>query len=235
MELALSNYVNNNLEKKQNSFLQSTIGKAINTGLNLGIRFLLPNWAEDKVIELKDNLLNYGIKTGISKTVQSLIDVGKSAAGIVTGNFENINQMNAVVKNGGIIDSVSDLFDSALNKLRNSGKIDSNVYSIMKNGKNSILNTVENNIEEMWKEQVYSSRRMEKYISNWKGYYSNHDFNGMEKEYKKIKSEIRNLAPIENTINNARNIETLHKLIKNNGRNFDLTNEEIELANKLSL
>ena len=56
----------------------------------------------------------------------------------------------------------------------------------------------------------------------------------MEKEYNKIKSELKKLIPIENTINNARNVELLHNLIKNNGQNFNLTQEEIELANKLS-
>ena len=57
----------------------------------------------------------------------------------------------------------------------------------------------------------------------------------MEKEYKKIKTELKNLVPIENTINDARNIEILHDLIKNNGKNFNLTQDEIELAGKLSL
>ena len=56
----------------------------------------------------------------------------------------------------------------------------------------------------------------------------------MEKEYKNIKNELKGLIPIENTINNARNVELLHNLIKNNGQNFNLTQEEIELVNKLS-
>ena len=108
MQLTLENNFNNSLEIKQNNFLQSALGKAINNGINIGLRYLLPNWAEDKVIELKDNLLNYGLKDGISKTIQSVIDTGKSAIGIVTGNFENVNQINEAVKNGGILDSVSE-------------------------------------------------------------------------------------------------------------------------------
>ena len=55
----------------------------------------------------------------------------------------------------------------------------------------------------------------------------------MEKEYKKIKTKLKELVPIENTINNARSIEILHNLIKNNGQNFNLTQEEIDLAKKL--
>lgn len=235
MQLELENNFNNSLEIKQNNFLQSALGKAINNGINIGLRYLLPNWAEDKVIELKDNLLNYGLKDGISKTIQSVIDTGKSAIGIVTGNFENVNQINEAVKNGGIIDSVSGIFDSVLNKIYSSGKLNDTTFNLIKNGKNSILNNVEKNIESTLTTQITSSQRMEKYINSWKEYFQNKDFSGMEKEYKNIKTELKQLVPIENTINNARSIELLHNLIKNNGQNFNLTQEEIELANKLSL
>ena len=235
MQLELENNFNNSLEIKQNNFLQSALGKAINNGINIGLRYLLPNWAEDKVIELKDNLLNYGLKDGISKTIQSVIDTGKSAIGIVTGNFENVNQINEAVKNGGIIDSVSGIFDSVLNKIYSSGKLNDTTFNLIKNGKNSILNNVEKNIESTLTTQITSSQRMEKYINSWKEYFQNKDFSGMEKEYKNIKTELKQLVPIENTINNARSIELLHNLIKNNGQDFKLTQEEMELANKLSL
>ena len=235
MQLELENNFNNSLEIKQNNFLQSALGKAINNGINIGLRYLLPNWAEDKVIELKDNLLNYGLKIGISKTIQSVIDTGKSAIGIVTGNFENVNQINEAVKNGGIIDSVSGIFDSVLNKIYSSGKLNDTTFNLIKNGKNSILNNVEKNIESTLTTQITSSQRMEKYINSWKEYFQNKDFLGMDKEYKNIKTELKQLVPIENTINSARSIELLHNLIKNNGQDFKLTQEELELANKLSL
>ena len=235
MQLALENNLNNNLEIKQNNFLQTTLGSAINNGVNIGLRYLLPNWAEDKIIELKDNLLNYGLKEGISKTIQSAVETGKTAIGIVTGNFENVNQINEAVKNGGIIDTFSEVFDSVLNKIYSSGKINSSVYNLIQNGKNSILNNVEKNIESNLTNQIDSSKNLESHINKWKDYFNKKDFSRMEKEYNKIKSELKNLVPIENTINNARNVELLHNLIKNNGQNFNLTQEEIELTNKLSL
>ena len=235
LDVSLNNSLNNNLEMKQNNFLQSTLGKAINNGVNIGLRYLLPNWAEDKVIELKDNLLNFGLKEGISKTIQSVIETGKSAIGIVTGNFENINQINEAVKNGGIIDTFSDVFDQALNKIYSLGMINSTTYNLIRNGKNSILNNVEKNIESNLTNQINSSKRLENYINNWKDYYYKKDFKNMEKEYKKIKAELKELVPIENTINNARVIENIHNLIKNNGYNFNITQSEIELVNKLSV
>ena len=234
LENNLNTSIDNNLEIRQNNFLQSTLGQAINNGVNIGLRYILPNWAEDKVIELKDNLLNYGLKDGISKTIQSTIDTGKSAIGIVTGNFENINQINEAVKNGGIIDNFSELFDSVLNKIYSLGKINTMTFNLIRNGKNSVLNNVEKNIESNLTNQINSSKNLESHINKWKNYFNQKDFQNMEKEYKNIKTELKGLVPIENTINNARAIENLHNLIKNNGQNFDLTQEEIELANKLS-
>lgn len=229
MELILENNLQNNLGEKQNNFLQSALGTAINNGINLGIRYALPNYIEDKVIELKDNLIKYGLKEGINQTVKSTIEAGKGAIGIFTGNFENVNQINEAIKSGGLIDSVSTLVDDVLSKVRNTGKIDNMTYSLIKNGKDTILTNVEKNVETTLTNQIRSSEFLAKYMDNWKGYYKNHDFDGMEKEYKKIKGEMKNLVPIENTIKNARNIETLHNLIKNNGKNFNLSEEEINL------
>ena len=67
------------LSKSQNNFLESTLGKLVNTGLNVGIRALLPNVIEDQVIEIKDAVLNSGFKEGVNQAIKSAIDLGKSA------------------------------------------------------------------------------------------------------------------------------------------------------------
>ena len=41
-------------------------------------------------------------------------------------------------------------------------------------------------------------------------------------------------SPLENTLKEARIIENLHLLIKNNGQDFNLTNEQLELAKMLT-
>ena len=55
----------------------------------------------------------------------------------------------------------------------------------------------------------------------------------MEKEYKKIEIKLNEIAPIEKTINEAKQIGIIHNLIKNNGQDFNLSNEQLELAEKL--
>ncbi len=220
-------------ENTQKSFLETTLGKTINTAIDIGIRALLPDFIDEQIINLKNNLFNNGLKEGITKSIDDAIDLGKSAIGIVTGNFENINQMQAAVKTGGIIDGVSNLLDTVVDKIRNTGLIDYNTANTIKQGKDVILNSVESNIENTFSNQLKSAEYTNKYINNWKEYYNNQDFDGMQREYEKIQKSMKNLVPLEKTINEARTIQNLHKLIKNNGKNFNLTPEELELAEKL--
>ena len=227
--------INNNIEieKEQKNFLETTIGKIVNTGLDIGIRALLPDFIDEQVINLKDNLFEYGFKEGITKTIDDTIDLGKSAIGIFTGNFENIEQMQSAVQTGGLIDGLADLLDTVVGKVSQKGLINSNVANILTQGKDIILDNVQSNIEKTFTEQITNSNNINQYINDWKNAFENKDFNTMEIQYEKIETELKELAPIENTINQARTIENLHNLIKNNGQDFNLTKEQIELAEKL--
>ena len=233
MELENSIYMNLDLEKKQNEFLNSTLWKTINNGIDIGLRYLLPDLVEDEIINLKDNLINYGLKDGIKKSINSVIETRKEAIGIISGNFENIGQIQKVIKNGGLIDKIDNFLDKTLDKAINSGKINQTIGKIVKTGKSSILSNVERNIESTLNSQVENSKNIEKYMNNWKKYFNDRNFSGMEKEYTKLEKELKSLVPIETTIKNARYIENIHKLIKNNGQNFELSERELELANKI--
>lgn len=229
--IEINNNLNNGVEQK--NFLETTLGKTINTGIDIGIRALLPDYIEEQIIDLKDNLIKYGLKDGIKKSIDDALNIGKSAIGIVTGNFENISQVQNAIKSGGIIDNVSNLLDDVINKVYSKGLINFNVARTIKQGKNIILNNVERNIEDNFNKQISSLEFAEKYMNNWKKYFENKDFEGMEREYQKIKKVSKDLIPMEKTISDVRTIENLHKLIKNNGQDFNLTQEQIELAEKL--
>ena len=227
------NNIENTLEKEQKNFLETTLGKIINTGLDIGIRALLPDFIDEQVINLKDNLFEYGLAEGITKTIDDVIDLGKSAIGIFTGNFENVEQMQSAIQSGGLIDGISSLLDTVVNKVMQKGLINYNVASMLTQGKNVILNNIESNIEKTFADQLTTSTNLEAYINNWKNSFENKDFNSMEKEFEKKEEQLKILAPMENTINQARTIENLHNLIKNNGQDFNLTKEQLELAEKL--
>lgn len=229
-----NNISNENLiEEKQRNFLQTNLGKAVNMGLNIGIRYLLPDVIENQVIEIKDSLIQNGLKEGIQTAINSSINLGKSALGIVTGKFESIEQMQNAVKSGGIIDSISNVVNYSINKLVDNGNISNSIGNTIKNGKNAILNNITQNIENEFKNQISNMEKLNKYTENWKNYFNNKDFSGMQREYEKIHTKIKEIVPIEKTIKTARVVENLHQLIKNNGQDFNLTNEELELAKML--
>lgn len=237
--MELANNIDNNILipsnvtlEDQKGFLDSTLGKVINTGLDAGIRFLLPDLIEEQVIDVKDAIINNGFKAGVEEAISSAVDMGKSVIGIFTGKFENVTQAENAVKSGGIIDGISDALDYALNLCSKFGKIPNAICSVIKGGKDAILDTISNNIEEEFKNQVSSVEKISSYMQNWKNSYNNKDLDGMQKEYEKLEKELEKTLPLENTIKEARNIENIHILIKNKG-DFNLTNDELELAQKL--
>ena len=142
--IEINNTINNETQKQ---FLETTLGKTINAAIDMGIRAVLPDFLDNQVINLKDNLLNYGLKEGITKTIDDTIDLGKSAVGILTGNFESVSQMQEVVKTGGLIDGMSSLLDTVVDKVRKEGLINNTIAKTIKQGKNTILNSIESNIE----------------------------------------------------------------------------------------
>ena len=221
-------------EKEQNNFLNSTLGKVINSAIDVGLRMLLPDFVEEGVIEVKDALLQGGLKEGINTAVSSAVDLGKSVLGIFTGKFDNISQARDAIKSGGIIDGISGVLDTVIDKTNSSGLINNNVAYLLNKGKNAILDSVTNKIEDEFTKQIDDTEKLAKYESNWKEYFENKDFTGMEREYEKIKDKLKELLPIESTLKEARVIENLHTLIKKNGQEFNLTNEQLELARMLT-
>lgn len=233
LKTEINNEINNDIKIKQQNFLESDLGKVINTGIDIGLKAILPDFVEDQIIEIKDAIMENGFKEGINQVINSAIDLGKSVSGIFTRNFENISQVQTAVKNGGIIDGVSDLLDVSIKFAKEKGVINSTVASVIKEGKNTILNSVSNKIEDTLTDQLKSVEKLEEHCEKWNEHYKNQDFDKMENSIKNIKKYLDKVVPFENTINNARKIENLHTLIKNNGKKFELSEEEIKLAEKL--
>ncbi len=236
MEIDIQNDLNNkNLEvgKEQKSFLETTLGGIINTGLNLGIKYLLPDFVEDEVINIKD-ILNEGFKEGLNTAIDEAVDLGKSVIGIVTGKFDDVSQMQKAVENGGIIDTISKGIDTAINKVTEKGKLNDTIINVIKKGKNLILDNISSNIEEMIVEQGNEINKFENSINEWKKGYENKDFDLMEKEMKNINKYLEKIMPLENIIKEARLVENVHNLIKNNNKNFEINEVELEAANVLA-
>ena len=180
IDLAINNELENknniNIYEKQRSFLESDLGRTINSALDIGLKAALPNLIEDQVIEIKNTILEQGFKEGIKEVINSGIEIGKSITGVVTGNFENISQVQLAIKNGGVLDSVSKLLDMSINLAKSKNLINNSIAKILKQSKNTIINSVSDKIEETLSNQLKSLEKLEKYCDNWKVYYENRNF-----------------------------------------------------------
>lgn len=230
LSLDIINTIDNNLEKIQKNFLETTLGSIVDNGINIGIKSIFPDFIEDQIIEVKDTFFQEGVKSAVNEAISSAIDIGKSTIGIFTGNFENISQIQQVVKKGGLLDAISSILDTAIDFAKDNGLIDKSIAKALVAGKKSIINNVSSNIENSLTEQIKSVEKLNTYSEKWMEAYNNKDLTQMNKLYKSVKTQLKNTIPLENTINKAREIENLQTLITNNGGNFDISFEALELS-----
>lgn len=96
------------------------------------------------------------------------------------------------------------------------------------------MKTIKTGVDNTLDNQVEAIEKLDKYITKWNQYYNEQNFVNMEYQYSKIEEYLKEVIPLEDVLKRARAVENLHELIKNNGRNFDLTQEEKELATMLA-
>ena len=228
----LGNKLNNNLENLQNNFLKTNIGQLANTAVDFGLKVLLPDFVENDVIEVKDAFITGGIEDALNKTLENAIELGKKALGINNSDFKSIVQAKDALKEGNYLEGISNTLNFVLEKLEKSNLISSNVSSLIKNGKDIILNNIDSNVENEFEQEIKALGKIEKYIANWEKFYSNKNIDGMNNELNKIEKQMKKILPIENIIKNVNKIENINNLI-NNSENFDFNNVYLELANQI--
>lgn len=237
MELEQNKGIENNLEEEikqeQKNFLETNIGQAINTGIDFGLKAILPDFIEEDIIEVKDALFQAGFKEATNTAIKNSINLGKSFLGIFTGNFENISQIKTAIEKGGLIDSMSDALDIAIDWAKKEKYISSSLSKVIKSGKNQIMKSIKNGVENNLEDQVEAIEKIDGYINKWEKYYKEQDFSNMEYQYKKIEEYLEKTIPLEKTIKRAREVQNIHSLIKNKGKDFHLTEEEQALTKLL--
>lgn len=231
-----NNLVNNSLskiEEKSQNFFETNLGQVVNNAIDFGIRAILPNWLENDIIDIKNSVFNEGFKEGVQLAINKAIDMGKAIEGIFTGNFESVSQIKAVIKSGGLLDTLSKLLDSVIEFAKEEKIINTSTARLIKSNKNIIMQNIENCIDNSLLEQTEAIGKIDGYIEKWKDYFEKEDFTNMKKIYNKIEKQMESLVPIQSVLDKAEYVENLQQLIENNGKIFQLTEEEMELANML--
>lgn len=231
--LNLSQNLDTSLNQVQENFLQSKFGNIINTALDVGINAVAPNFLENQIIDIKNALFEEGFKAAINEAINSSINLGKSAIGIFTGEFENINQIEQAVKKGGMLDSISSIIDNVIDFAKDNNILDKDLAKVISAGKKVIIKNVSDDLKNELSSQISSVEKLNNYCEKWTEAYNNKDLDSMNKNFNKIEKQLEDIVPLENIINKAREIENLQNLITNNGGNFDISNEKLELVKLL--
>ena len=235
-KININNKLNNSLsklEEKSQNFFETNLGQVVNNAIDFGIRAVLPNWLEDDIIEIKNSVFNDGFKEGVGLAINKAINMGKAIEGIFTGNFESISQIKDVIKSGGLLDTVSKLLDSVIDWAKKEEIISSSTARLIKSNKKTIMQNIENSIDNSLLDQADAIGKIDGYIEKWKDYFDKQDYTNMKKMYNKIEKQMEQIAPIKGVLEKVEYVENLQQLIDNNGKNFQLTEEELELANML--
>ena len=102
---------------KQTKDIKIDIGNLANTGLEFGLRAVLPDFIEDDIIDIKDKFIQEGFTEGVKETYEKVKDIGKSIQGIFTGKFESVEQVKRLIQTDGILDGTSEIIEKTAKEL----------------------------------------------------------------------------------------------------------------------
>ena len=211
---------NNEISKNQNDFIGNMFKNAINFGVDLGLKSLLPDLIEDQVIDIKNSILEGGFKEGVNTLVKKVNEFKNSITGIFTGNFNNIEEIHTATKQGGIIKTVSKGLSKGIDAGVKSGAIPKSIGGILKAGKTTMLNEFSNSLESQMRKEIQKFDTLNDLNKKWYDALDKRDFNKMTKYTEKISELSKDLVKFSNIIEETKKIEELHNFIKENN-SFD--------------
>lgn len=211
---------NNEISKNQNDFIGNMFKNAINFGVDLGLKSLLPDLIEDQVIDIKNSILEGGFKEGVNTLMKKVNEFKNSITGIFTGNFNNIQEINTTTKQGGIIKTVSKGLSKGIDAGVKSGIIPKSIGGILKAGKTTMLNEFSNSLESQMRKEIQKFDTLNDLNKKWYDALDQRDFDKMTKYTEKISALSKDLVKFSNIINETKKIEELHNFIKENN-SFD--------------
>lgn len=211
---------NNEISKNQNDFIGNMFKNAINFGIDLGLKSLLPDLIEDQVIDIKNSILEGGFKEGVNTLMKKVNEFKNSITGIFTGNFNNIQEINTATKQGGIIKTVSKGLSKGIDAGVKSGIIPKSIGGILKAGKTTMLNEFSNSLESQMRKEIQKFDTLNDLNKKWYDALDQRDFDKMTKYTEKISALSKDLVKFSNIINETKKIEELHNFIKENN-SFD--------------
>ena len=220
--------IEQNIEKQDlNNFneISEKICDEINEKVNMIydeiIKSVLPSSLAKNVIKIKNNLEIDKISKKVEELTKEFLKNRKEQKN--NKKISKVGSINSKEEAEKIISAIKECCN--LTQIENK-KIEEN--------KNKISKQFEEKIQDNIKVAVKLFNENGKNINKWKEAFNNKNFMKMEKIYKEIEKNKVNTVSIEENIKELKKIENMHLLIKRKGGDFNLTNEELELVEKLT-
>lgn len=237
MEIETDKRIENTKETEQKEFLDTTIGKIVDAGLDFAISTFVPDLIEKPVSNLKDKLLSWDfnkeketISSGALEQTKKLEE--NSGKEVDIGNV--VANLKDFLKEEKTINSFSKIIDAAIKELVDKDKISSNVSKMVKEGKNAVVEKIKEKIDHELDGQIVYVEELKEQTEKWKNYYQEKDIKNMKAVSKKIDSLMKDIMPIDTILTEAKQIQNLQQLIENNNNQFDLSSTQLELAKMLA-
>ena len=237
MEIETDKRIENTKETEQKEFLDTTIGKIVDAGLDFAISTFVPDLIEKPVSNLKDKLLSWDfnkeketISSGALEQTKKLEE--NSGKEVDIGNV--VANLKDFLKEEKTINSFSKIIDAAIKELVDKDKISSNVSKMLKEGKNAVVEKIKEKIDHELDGQIVYVEELKEQTEKWKNYYQEKDIKNMKAVSKKIDSLMEDIMPIDTILTEAKQIQNLQQLIENNNNQFDLSSTQLELAKMLA-
>lgn len=212
-----------NTVAKQNDNLNYILQNIINWSIDKGIKYLFPNLIGDKIVKIKNSILNSNTQEKITSGIQNIINMENKKSSISNKENNDIQKIEEILNDPRTIEMLTEIVEKILNNMDN----------VKIKDKSIVLKDIHKNLSKDITEQINSINNINNYSKDWYNFFEKENFNSMNKSFNKIKNELKNIAPIEEIIIKTKKIENLHELVKSKGGDFNITKEEMELANKL--
>ena len=206
----------------------SSVSDAFSNAIKKGTEKL--NFSDEIGEKVKEGLDKIDLKEIGSTMATDALKIGLKKLGVKSSTFNSVKDVFEAVKEGDLKKGVS----SGINAVISSLDIPQSAKSLIKNGKNLIIEKAfEDELKSVMKKQQNTISRIDKKVGQMEEAFQKCDEKTLDKVYKSLKTDLEKVMPIKDVIERGNNMINRYELYKSKG-NMELSNEEIELCNKLS-
>ncbi|MBO5141927.1 MAG: hypothetical protein J6C46_02825 [Clostridia bacterium] len=191
-----------------------------------------------ELIEFPDNI-GASIKDGIEKmdlkeigasAVESALKSGMKSLGMKSSTFNSLKNIFDAVIEGDLKKGLA----SGLNVVIGALKIPNTAKTLLKNGKNLILDEVfEDELKKVMEKQKNTISRIDKKCNQMEEAFKQNDLKTLDRIAKTLKTDLEKVMPVQNVIARGNFVLNRYQLFKSKGM-VELTQMERELCEKLA-